>query len=318
VCSALEYAHYRGIIHRDIKPSNIIISRKGEVKLMDFGIARDENLGDLTRPGTSLGTPAYMSPEQIMGVKIDFRSDLFSFGVVLYQLLTGSKPFSEGAGKSIMHKILNAEFVRPRKLNPNIPRRLERIVLKCMAKEPQDRYESTGDLRREIEACLSRRVRMNYSGRLVTYLYHKGLITQPEAETFVTSRVLVENELAREDENLPPPLSLKLIGGIQAILGLSMLLWVLIVHLVTGPSSAGTIDAAVTGPPGALKVVAWPWAEIYIDGAYVETTPVARSFSLPAGIHEIELKNPHFETLTDKVFIEPAGVLKRKYTLVRK
>ncbi len=121
VCRGIHHAHQRGIIHRDIKPSNIIVSRKGEVKLMDFGIARDENLGDLTRPGTSLGTPAYMSPEQIMGVKIDFRSDIFSFGVVLYQVLTGTKPFTEGGGKSIMHKILNAEFTRPRKLNPNIP-----------------------------------------------------------------------------------------------------------------------------------------------------------------------------------------------------
>jgi eukaryotic-like serine/threonine-protein kinase len=316
VCSALEYAHYRGIVHRDIKPSNIIISRKGEVKLMDFGIARDENLGDLTRPGTSLGTPAYMSPEQIMGVKIDFRSDIFSFGVVLYQMLTGMKPFSEGGGKSIMHKILNAEFTRPRKLNPNMPRRLERIILKCMAKEPDDRYTSTGDLRREIESCLSRRVKMNYSGRIVTYLFHKGLVEGDEARTFVQPKVLEESDLIREDENLPPALSVKMIGAIQAILGCSLLLWILTVNMVAGPGNEAAA-AVASGPPGALKVVAWPWAKIYIDGAYVETTPVARSFSLSPGIHEVVLKNPHFETVTDKVLIEPAGVLKRKYTMVR-
>jgi len=318
VCCALEYAHYRGIIHRDIKPSNIIVSRKGEVKLMDFGIARDENLGDLTRPGTSLGTPAYMSPEQIMGVKIDFRSDIFSFGVVLYQMLTGSKPFTEGGGKSIMHKILNAEFIRPRKLNPNIPRRLEGIILKCLAKEADDRYLTTGDLRHELEAQLAKRVKMNHSGRLVAFLHHKSLITHDEAETFVTQKTLTNKELIREDENLPPPLSLKMIASIQATLGVMVLMWILIVHLVMGPDNpSGAVDA-VNGPPGALKVVAWPWAEIYIDGAYVETTPIARSFSLIPGLHEITLKNPHFKTITEKVLIEPAKLQKRKFVLVRK
>ncbi|HSI06635.1 MAG TPA: serine/threonine-protein kinase, partial [Myxococcota bacterium] len=81
---ALEYAHYRGVVHRDFKPSNLMITKQGEVKLMDFGIARDIANDDLTRPGTAIGTPAYMSPEQIMGERVDFRSDVFSFGIVLY------------------------------------------------------------------------------------------------------------------------------------------------------------------------------------------------------------------------------------------
>ena len=89
----LDYAHFRGIIHRDIKPANIMVSMQGDVKLMDFGIARHERFGDLTETGTGLGTPSYMSPEQILGDKLDFRSDLFSVGIVLYQMLTGRKPF---------------------------------------------------------------------------------------------------------------------------------------------------------------------------------------------------------------------------------
>jgi serine/threonine-protein kinase len=318
VCSALEYAHYRGIIHRDIKPSNIIISRKGEVKLMDFGIARDENLGDLTRPGTSLGTPAYMSPEQIMGVKIDFRSDLFSFGIVLYQMLTGRKPFKEGGGKSIMHKILNTEFHRPRKINPNIPRRIEKIILRCMAKEPKERYTSTGDLRREIEAYLSKQVDITYSARLLTYLFHKDLVTRDEAETFVSENILSDREIARADENLPPPLSLKTIGLVQAVLGVAVVLWLLIVNMVMGDGPTVSASTDPTGPPGALKVVAWPWAEIYIDGAYVDTTPVARSFSLSPGVHQVTLKNPHFHNVTKRVLIESARPQKLKVTLKRK
>jgi serine/threonine protein kinase len=318
VCSALEYAHYRGIIHRDIKPSNIIISRKGEVKLMDFGIARDENLGDLTRPGTSLGTPAYMSPEQIMGVKIDFRSDLFSFGIVLYQMLTGRKPFTEGGGKSIMHKILNTEFHRPRKINPNIPRRIEKIILRCMSKEPKERYSSTGDLRREIEAYLSRMVEITYSARLLAYLFHKDLVTRDEAESFVSEDILADREIARADENLPPPLSLKTIGLVQGVLGIAVVLWLLIVSMVMGDGPIASASTDPGGPPGALKVVAWPWAEIYIDGAYVETTPVARSFSLTPGIHEVTLKNPHFHTVTKRVLIESARPQKLKVTLQRR
>jgi serine/threonine-protein kinase len=317
VCSALEYAHYRGIIHRDIKPSNIIISRKGEVKLMDFGIARDENLGDLTRPGTSLGTPAYMSPEQIMGVKIDFRSDIFSFGVVLYQTLTGYKPFQESGGKSIMHKILNTEYIRPRKLNPNIPRKLEKIIIRCLAKEPKDRYESTGMLRRDIESYLMRRVRVNHSARLVAYMFHKGQITRDEAETFVAPTLLADREIIREDDNLPPPLSLKMIAAVQGLLGVIVMVWALIVGLAMGGEQAAAPAFDPSAPPGSLKVVAWPWAEIYIDGSYVETTPVAKSFSLPPGVHEVTLRNPNFKTVTKQVLIEPAKLQKLRITLVR-
>ncbi len=318
VANALEYAHYRGIIHRDIKPSNIILSRMGEVKLMDFGIARDENLGDLTRPGTSLGTPAYMSPEQVMGVRIDFRSDLFSFGIVLYQMLTGVKPFSEGGGKSIMHKILNAEFIRPRRINPNIPRRLERIILRCLAKEPLDRWSSTGDMRREIEAFVNRRVRIHYAGRLLVYLFHNKLINRDEAETFVSSDLLADRELEREDAGLPPPLKLGTIAKVQGALGAAVILWLLVVHVIASLSAAQAATQPVAGPPGALKVVAWPWAEIYIDGAYVETTPVARSFSLRPGVHQVTLKNPHYQTVQRKVLIEPARPKKIKVELERR
>ena len=105
VARALDYAHYRGVIHRDIKPANIMIARSGGVKLMDFGIARDQSFSDLTQTGTGLGTPSYMSPEQILGDRVDFRSDVFSLGIVLYQMTTGRKPFIEDEHKSVMHKI---------------------------------------------------------------------------------------------------------------------------------------------------------------------------------------------------------------------
>ncbi len=109
----LDYAHFRGIIHRDIKPANIMVSMQGDVKLMDFGIARHERFGVLTETGTGLGTPSYMSPEQILGDKLDFRSDLFSVGIVLYQMLTGRKPFVEDDTRTVMQKIRLDRYTSP-------------------------------------------------------------------------------------------------------------------------------------------------------------------------------------------------------------
>src|SRR5215475_5289974 len=140
VARGLDYAHYRGIIHRDIKPANIMIGKHGGVKLMDFGIARDQAFGDLTETGTGLGTPSYMSPEQILGDKLDFRSDLFSLGIVLYQMITGRKPFIEDDARTVMQKIRLDRYTQARKVVGSVPRTLERILGRLMEKMPVNRY----------------------------------------------------------------------------------------------------------------------------------------------------------------------------------
>ncbi len=150
VCSALDYAHMRGLIHRDIKPSNIMVKRNGEVKLMDFGIAHTRNLEALTIPGTVVGTPAYMSPEQIVGQNLDIRSDVFSFGIVLYEMLTGTKPFVDEDTRAVSAKILKDKFVPPRRINSDIPRSVQRIVKKCLNKKPQKRFGSMLDIEKKL------------------------------------------------------------------------------------------------------------------------------------------------------------------------
>ncbi|MEM9493517.1 MAG: serine/threonine-protein kinase, partial [Myxococcota bacterium] len=186
VARALDYIHYRAILHSDIKPANIMISRQGGVKVMDFGIAQDRNYeGDLTEAGIGIGTPAYMSPEQIIGDRLDARSDLFSLGIVLYQMVTGHKPFVEDAEKSVMHKIRLEPHTRIRDLAPHVPRELERIIDRCLQKQPADRWSSAQPLIMALERFLARHVEMNYHARLVMFLKNQDIITQYEAEEYL-------------------------------------------------------------------------------------------------------------------------------------
>jgi predicted Ser/Thr protein kinase len=137
---ALEYSHNYGVVHRDIKPANIIIQPNGQVKVADFGIARIES-SQYTQAGTVLGTPAYMSPEQFMGQTVDRRSDIFSAGVVLYQFLTGERPFS-GTATTIMHKVLSVDPPLPSMLNVQVPKPFDAVIGKAMAKRPEDRFQT--------------------------------------------------------------------------------------------------------------------------------------------------------------------------------
>jgi hypothetical protein len=144
---ALGLAHQRGIVHRDIKPANIFVTEAGEVKLGDFGIARIDNT-QKTHAGTILGTPSYMSPEQITGEAVDARSDLYSAGVILYQFITGQKPFSGGV-VTVMQKVMNEIPAAPSTLKPGLPPVLDAIIAKALAKKADDRF---ADARRFVEA----------------------------------------------------------------------------------------------------------------------------------------------------------------------
>lgn len=149
---ALDYSHGHNVVHRDIKPANIVINEDGQVKVVDFGIARIES-SELTQVGTVLGTPTYMSPEQFMGIGVDGRSDIYSAGVILYQFLTGERPFT-GNITTIMHKVLYQAPVPPSTLNPDLPKALEDVVNKALAKKPEERFQTAAEFIKALNLAI--------------------------------------------------------------------------------------------------------------------------------------------------------------------
>jgi len=150
ILDALYYSHNCGVVHRDIKPSNIFIDVNANVKISDFGIAKQSN-SELTQTGSIIGTPSYMSPEQCMGAEIDHRSDIFSAAVVFYEMLTGEKCFNGSSSHTVMHKIISSTPERPSELNILVPKSIDKILLKAIQKKPKDRFQTALEFKKSIE-----------------------------------------------------------------------------------------------------------------------------------------------------------------------
>lgn len=153
ILSALAFAHRRGIVHRDIKPQNVMLDREGNVKIMDFGIARAGDSG-MTEAGAVLGTAQYLAPEQARGLQVDQRSDLYSVGIVLYEMLTGTVPFKGDTAVTVALKHVNEPPPEPSELVPGLPYALNRIVLKAIAKDRDQRYQSAEEFARDLRAAM--------------------------------------------------------------------------------------------------------------------------------------------------------------------
>ena len=155
VADGLGYAHEHGVVHRDIKPSNIMILPRGQVKIMDFGIARVRVSDHKTSTGVVLGTPRYMSPEQVAGLPVDHRSDIFSVGIVLYEMLTRASLFGGADTPQILHNVANVEPVPPSRVNREVPPMLDFIIARALKKDPAGRYQDAYELAADLRTCLA-------------------------------------------------------------------------------------------------------------------------------------------------------------------
>jgi len=241
VASALDYAHRHGVVHRDIKPGNVLLAEDGQVKVTDFGIARAANADDsLTQTGAVMGTASYFSPEQAQGESLDGRTDIYSLGVVLYEMVTGQVPFRAETPLAIAYKHVREDPVPPRALNPAVAPDLDAVILKCLEKDPNRRYQNAESLRQDLQRFVS--------GRGVAAVQEaRSTVLAPVAAFADTGEVPVVTDTGGgSDEERPRRGLLAVLGTLLGLVLLAIAALVLYKTGVIGQSS-GIVVPAVTG-----------------------------------------------------------------------
>jgi serine/threonine protein kinase len=212
VAEGLSYAHHHGVVHRDIKPANIMVVANGPVKITDFGIARMRASGDLTQTGMMLGSPKYMSPEQVIGKRADYRSDLFSLGIILYEMLSGAAPFNGENVTALMYQIVNFAPPAPSAMNSAVPELLDYIVAKMLAKPLEERYQNAQELARDLHECarqLGANAGLSHAPQPVSGLASgsKPELLQPDAQSLVMAQTLNRTrqaDVTPRESTVPP------------------------------------------------------------------------------------------------------------------
>jgi serine/threonine-protein kinase len=312
VARGLAHAHERGIIHRDIKPANVLVSNRGEVKIFDFGIAArlqpEPEAPGSTDPlalaprrvedVSAFGTPAYMSPEQILGETVDARSDVFSLGIVLYQMLCGARPFERGDETDARPAALRIRRDPPVPLyrrNPDVPPALERIVMRAIEKLPVDRFQSAEVMAEQLADIATTRTGLRGERIVVQGLQLLGLAAGQEAAPGAPPAQRTRASVRRAVAGLGA------LGIVAAAGGIAIE-----TSAIHAGEAAGARPLELTpSGPGFLRVLATPWAEVWVDGQRIDYTPFARSLPLPPGVHYVTLVHP------------TAPVEKRTLTIVR-
>jgi eukaryotic-like serine/threonine-protein kinase len=294
VARGLAHAHERGIVHRDIKPANILLSRRGEVKIFDFGIAQRSSSAEepvglsplRLEDMAAFGTPAYMSPEQILGESVDVRSDIFSLGVVLYQLVCGARPFerSDEADRGpTAHRIRRDPPIPLHRRAPDVPAALERLVMRAIEKLPSDRFPSAEAMAERLEELAAARSGLRDDRLVVRALAQAGLATAGEGGTPAAPKRRERASVRRATAGIAVLGAVAIGGGgvLQAT-----------AHREGQTAGARPLEL-VPPSPGYVRVLATPWAEVWVDGQRVEVTPFARGIPVAPGTHYVTLVHPN-------------------------
>jgi len=313
VCRALSHAHAHGVVHRDVQPKNVLIAQDGSLKLANFSIAFDERMPtapELLEGGTGYGGPSYMSPEQILGERADGRSDLFSLGVLLYEMLSGERPFDGPDDRSTSLRIRRDPVPPLAKKAPGVSPALERVTQRCLEKMPSDRFDSSA------EACAALEAAARELGAEPTLpIVHDTLIRMRLVQGSLQASGATRRSRQRE-------------GVGVAVAGLFFALAMIVaggftIQMLSGKSISASVGADAPGRrlellPGGrafLRVVAHPWAHVIVDGQEVEITPFARPIPLSVGSHYVRLEHPNAPVERRTIELSPGETLLLDVTL---
>ena len=267
VAEGLQAIHEAGIVHRDVKPSNLMLDSTGNVRVMDFGIAKREGEGSFTSSGALVGTPEYISPEQAKGGRVDPRCDVYSLGAVAFELFTGRPPFRGKGNLAVILKHLNEE---PPLDDPLLPPGVRSVLARALAKEPSVRYGTAKAVARALQSA-------------------EGAIETPPVE------------LAAPPQHRSSRRRV-LVAGV-AVLAVAAALLVGLWRRAPGPPQPAEVASnspAVSAPVGSLLVVARPWGDVFIDGKQVGTTPLDW-IRVPAGEHVLRVRHPTYGSREQRV-----------------